>query len=75
MLGKGQFGTVFLATEAPTKKQLACKVIDLDLAIQNLTSQKSAPPRKGRWEERKFAKAQKQRGKEIKASNSILRGI
>ena len=62
MLGKGQYGTVFLSKEVSTKKQLACKVIDLDLAIQNLTSQSGTAIPHGRWEEKQFAKAQKKRG-------------
>ena len=69
MLGKGQYGTVFLATEAVTKKQLACKVIDLDLAIENLTSQTGIVSPRGRWEELQSAKAQKKRGMETRPIN------
>ena len=64
MLGKGQYGTVFLAIEAATKKQLACKVIDLDLAVKNLTSQTGAVLPPGRWEATQFIKTQKKRGME-----------
>jgi len=62
MLGKGQFGTVFLATEASTKKQLACKIIDLDLAVRNLTSQIGTDIPRGGWEQMHFAETQKKRG-------------
>ncbi|KAG9245311.1 kinase-like domain-containing protein [Calycina marina] len=57
MLGKGQYGNVFLATEVATKKQLACKIINIELAMSSLSSQSSAAtmPR-SRWEEAQFQK-------------------
>jgi len=50
MLGKGQYGNVYLATEATTTKQLACKVIDLELAMKNLSLQSAGNASLQRWE-------------------------
>jgi hypothetical protein len=34
MLGSGQFGKVFLATEVATSKQLVCKITDLTHTVE-----------------------------------------
>ena len=37
ILGAGRYGNVYLATELATMKQIACKIVDLDLAMRNLS--------------------------------------
>ncbi len=36
MLGRGQYGGVFLAKEAATSKQMACKIVNLKEAAKQL---------------------------------------
>lgn len=40
-LGSGRFGDVFLATEISTSKQVACKVVDMDLATRQHSDSQS----------------------------------
>ncbi|KAG0648580.1 Serine threonine-kinase Chk2 [Hyphodiscus hymeniophilus] len=45
ILGSGQFGNVYLAKKLPTNKQIACKIIELDNAMQSVAE--SRPGRSG----------------------------
>ncbi|CZR59166.1 related to myosin light chain kinase 2 [Phialocephala subalpina] len=51
VLGQGQYGAVYLGTEVGTSKQLACKVINLSEAADNLAEHSSAVAGKA-WHER-----------------------
>jgi len=37
MLGNGNYGEVYLATEVATTKQVVCKIVDLNKAMQKLS--------------------------------------
>jgi serine/threonine protein kinase len=37
MLGKGQYGEVYLGRELLTARQMACKIVNVDTAVQELT--------------------------------------
>lgn len=48
LLGKGNYGAVFLASDASTSKQLACKIINVKRALYELgKTQPSLNPRRG----------------------------
>ena len=49
-LGNGRFGDVFLAHEVETTKQVACKIVDLNLASQQLADSHSSVPSDTTWE-------------------------
>jgi serine/threonine protein kinase len=48
-LGCGKYGSVYLAREVSTTRQVACKIVDLDLAMHQLSSQSFATAGE-RWE-------------------------
>jgi serine/threonine protein kinase len=61
-LGEGQYGGVFLATELDTRKQLACKIIDLERAMKNLGDRSVITSARERWESRiQYTSEQKRR--------------
>jgi serine/threonine protein kinase len=49
-LGSGKYGNVYLGKEVATKKQVACKIINLELAMQQLSDFQSFSTTGKRWE-------------------------
>ncbi|EKD14883.1 serine/threonine protein kinase [Drepanopeziza brunnea f. sp. 'multigermtubi' MB_m1] len=43
ILGSGQYGSVFLANEVATSKQVACKIVDFEKAIEHRGDPSSSP--------------------------------
>lgn len=63
ILGSGKFGSVYLAFEQSTKKQVACKVVDLESAISSVSKNRPDPSAPGlRWKS-DLVSAKKQRKK------------
>ncbi|KAH6684114.1 kinase-like domain-containing protein [Halenospora varia] len=49
VLGKGHYGAVYLAQDPATRKQSACKVVNLGLAAQKLTKHRTYPEEVMDW--------------------------
>ncbi|POS85115.1 hypothetical protein EPUL_002782 [Erysiphe pulchra] len=49
VLGKGHYGAVFLAKEKSTSRQLACKIVELDKAADEITKTIQPDPISQRW--------------------------
>jgi serine/threonine protein kinase len=61
-LGRGSYGAVYLAKEEATSRQLACKIVDLDVAAHKLTEVSASGVAGEEWHERIRRVA---RGKEL----------
>ncbi|KUJ19885.1 Pkinase-domain-containing protein, partial [Mollisia scopiformis] len=51
ILGKGQYGAVYMATEVETSRQLACKIVDIQQALDGLEEHSSLAVGKA-WHDR-----------------------
>ncbi|KAF4628498.1 hypothetical protein G7Y89_g9659 [Cudoniella acicularis] len=68
ILGKGHFGAVYLAKETSTLKQMACKIVNLDVASKKHTQRKSYPEEIQSWDVqlRRAAEGRQMATREIK---------
>jgi serine/threonine protein kinase len=62
VLGQGSYGAVYLANEVATSRQIACKIIDIDQAADQLTNESGSDVVLEGWNERLRRLA---RGKEL----------
>ena len=62
VLGQGSYGAVYLANEVATSRQVACKIVDIDLAADQLTNESGSDVLVEGWNERLRRLA---RGKEL----------
>jgi serine/threonine protein kinase len=51
MLGKGQYGEVYLGKELLTTRQTACKIVNVDAAVQELTKYDAYEESSQTWED------------------------
>jgi serine/threonine protein kinase len=51
MLGKGQYGEVYLGKELLTARQTACKIVNVDAAVQELTKYHASEELSQTWED------------------------
>jgi serine/threonine protein kinase len=52
VLGQGAYGAVYLAQESSTSRQMACKIIDLDVAADRLTERSLSSAKGEDWNRR-----------------------
>ncbi len=52
VLGQGSYGAVYLAKEASTSRQMACKIVDMDVVAHKLTEVSVSDVAAEEWHER-----------------------